>query len=141
MDFHRRLVDQIQSFLLSNVTPSISQRTISSPMVDMAPHLPPWKRKLIQDMINDIPLTTKEITYAAECTRQAVTKIRSNMKQLGGVRAPPKPACPQRSMTPLMLETLCNDLREHPYLYLMKWHPFSGRISMYMSHRAPSAEH
>lgn len=84
----------------------------------MAPNLPPWKRRLIQDMINDTPLTTKEIAYAAECTRQAVTQIRSNMKQLGGIQALPKPAGPQRSITPLMLETLCNHLREHPYLYL-----------------------
>lgn len=84
----------------------------------MAPNLPPWKRRLIQDMINDTPLTTKEIAYAAECTRQAVSKIHSDMKQLSGVRAPPKPAGQQRSITPLMLETLCNHLREHPYLYL-----------------------
>jgi transposase len=84
----------------------------------MAPNLPPWTRKLIQDMINDTSLTTNEIADEAKCTRQSVSSIRSKLKRLGEVEAPPKRVGPQRSITPLMLEYLCRHLREHPHLYL-----------------------
>lgn len=47
-----------------------------------------------------------------------MTKICSNVKQLGDVRALPKLAGPQWKPMPLMPETLCTHLREHPYLWL-----------------------
>jgi len=55
---------------------------------------------------------------SAECSRQSVYYIRSNLQQFNSARAPPVLAGRRRIITPLMLEALCDHLLEKPSLYL-----------------------
>ena len=84
----------------------------------MAPNLPSWKHELIRDMILSKSLTTSQMAYAAECSERSITTIRSNLKLFGHVRAPPNRAGRRPSITPLMLEALCDHLLKKPDLYL-----------------------
>jgi hypothetical protein len=69
-------------------------------------------------MILSKSLTTAQIADAAECSARSVTTIRSNLRQFGDTRAPSIRAGRPRSITPLMLEALCDHLLEKPGLYL-----------------------
>lgn len=84
----------------------------------MAPNLPASSREFIRDMILSKSLTTAEIADAAGCSPRSVTTIRSNLRQFGDTRAPPIRAGRPRSITPPMLEALCDHLQEKPDLYL-----------------------
>lgn len=83
----------------------------------MAPNLPPSKRQLICDMIES-NLKTSDIANAAECSKQSVRYIRSNLRMFGSPKAPPIPSGRPKSITLLILEALCHHLSEHPGLYL-----------------------
>lgn len=55
---------------------------------------------------------------AAECSEQTIKNIRRNLRLFGHVHAPPTRIGRRRSITPPMLEALCDYLLEKPGLYL-----------------------
>ncbi|KAJ5142504.1 uncharacterized protein N7515_001291 [Penicillium bovifimosum] len=55
---------------------------------------------------------------AAECSEQTIKNIRRNLRQFGHVHAPSTRIGRRRSITPPMLEALCDHLLEKPGLYL-----------------------
>lgn len=63
-------------------------------------------------------LPISQIADAAECSRQSVYYIRSNLQQFDSPKAPPIRSGRRRSITPPMLEALCDRLLEKPGLYL-----------------------
>lgn len=67
---------------------------------------------------SDEPLSISQIASAAECSRQSVYYIRSNLQHFDSARAPPIRAGRRRIITPSMLEALCDRLLEKPSLYL-----------------------
>lgn len=84
----------------------------------MAPNLAKSTLLLIHDMIASNELTTSQMAKAAGCSKRAIIRIRSNLRLFGSVKAPPmKPGRPQ-SITPIMLEALCDHLLDKPDLYL-----------------------
>jgi transposase len=85
----------------------------------MTPNLAESTRQLICDMINSgDPLTTSQIAKAADCSKQTVKNIRANIRLFGSARAPPNHVGRPQSITPPMLEALCNHLLKRPGLYL-----------------------
>lgn len=84
----------------------------------MAPNIPPWKRRLIQDMLNDLLLSINEIVDQAKCSRQTVSDIRSNIKRHGEIELLPKRRRLRRSIIHVMLDYLFSQLRERPHLFL-----------------------
>lgn len=86
--------------------------------VDMAPTLEPWQLELIRDMIQDSQsYTNAEIAKAAQCTPRSISTARSNLRCFGRARAPPNGIGRRRTITPPMLEALCERLFEMPDLY------------------------
>lgn len=69
-------------------------------------------------MISSGELTTSQIAEAAGCSKRAITRIRSNLRVFGSIKAPSIKAGRPRSITPNMLEALCDRLLEKPDLYL-----------------------
>jgi transposase len=55
---------------------------------------------------------------AAECSERSVKGIRSNIHYYGTIKAPPNSGGRPRSITPLMIDILCEHLLEKPGLYL-----------------------
>ncbi|KAJ5471949.1 hypothetical protein N7539_008518 [Penicillium diatomitis] len=55
---------------------------------------------------------------AAECSERTIKNIRKNLRLFGSVHAPPNRIGRRRSITPPMLEALCDHLFEKPGLYL-----------------------
>lgn len=84
----------------------------------MAPRLSPSKLQFIHDMILSQSLTTPQMADATDCSERTVKNIRRNLRQFGNVHAPPNRVGRRRSITPLMLEALCEHLLEKPGLYL-----------------------
>ena len=84
----------------------------------MAPKLETWRHNLIRDMIQDTqPYTNAQIAKAAHCTLRSVKTIRSNLKCFGCVITPVNGIGRRRTITPPMLEALCEHLLEKPDLY------------------------
>jgi len=82
----------------------------------MAPNL----SKLQHDVINImIPSNAKdaEIAEAAGCTTRSIRTIRSKIRVLGNPNAPRNSPGRKRSITPSMLNALCEHLLEKPGLY------------------------
>ncbi|KAJ5261106.1 hypothetical protein N7478_011701 [Penicillium angulare] len=74
----------------------------------MAPRLPQAKLEMIEDMVSSKSLTVSQMAKAAECTTIfAVSE-----------RAPPTRIGRRRSITPSMLEALCDHLLVEPGLYI-----------------------
>lgn len=84
----------------------------------MAPRLPLSKLHLIIDMIQSQSLTRPQMAEAVECSEQTIKNIRRNLRMFGYVYAPPTRIGRRRSITPPMLEALCDHLLERPGLYL-----------------------
>ncbi|KAJ6114185.1 hypothetical protein N7512_007630 [Penicillium capsulatum] len=84
----------------------------------MAPRLPPSKLHLICDMIDSQLLTTSRMAEEAECSKATIINIGRNLRQFGSVHAPPTRVGRKRTVTPLMIEALCDHLSEKPCLYL-----------------------
>ncbi|KAJ5733744.1 hypothetical protein N7493_002530 [Penicillium malachiteum] len=95
----------------------------------MALNLPSSTREFIRDMILSKSLTTSQIADAAGCSARSITTIRTNLRQFGDTRAPPIRAGRPRSITPPMLEALCDHLLEKPGLYLDEMALFLALIS------------
>lgn len=90
----------------------------------MAPNLAKSTLEFIHDMISSGELTTSQIAEAAGCSKRAITRIRSNLRLFGSIRAPSIKAGRPRSITPNMLEALCDHLLEKPDLYLYEMELF-----------------
>jgi hypothetical protein len=84
----------------------------------MAPRLPASKLHLIRDMIESQSLTTSEMAEEAECSKLTIINIRRNLRQFGNVHAPLTRIGRKRTITPWMIEALCDHLSEKPGLYL-----------------------
>ncbi|CEJ62928.1 Putative Transposase [Penicillium brasilianum] len=84
----------------------------------MAPRLPHAKLAMIQDMISSKSLTTSEMAKAAECSKRSIINISNNLRWFGNVKAPQTRVGRRRTVTPSMLEALCDHLLEKPGLYV-----------------------
>ena len=84
----------------------------------MAPRLSPSKLRFIHDMIESQSLTTLQIADAAECSDRTIKNIRRNLRLFGTVHAPLNRVGRRRTITPPMLDALCEHLLEKPGLYL-----------------------
>lgn len=87
----------------------------------MAPNLAKSTLEFIHDMISSGELTASQIAEAAGCSKRAITRIRSNMRLFGSIKAPSIKAGRPRSITPIMLEALCTVyLRSRLYTFI-RW--------------------
>lgn len=84
----------------------------------MAPRLPPSKLHFIRDMIQSQLLTTSRMAEEAECSERTIKNIPKNLRQFGSVHAPPNRISRRPTITPSMVEALCDHLLEKPGLYL-----------------------
>ena len=81
----------------------------------MAPHLAESQHIIIGDMIaSKSPFKAKQIANVAGCSRRAIHRRRSRRLP----KASPNPIGRPRSITPLILDTLCKYLLNDPRLYL-----------------------
>lgn len=92
-------------------------------------------------MIQNNTLTTSQIASAADCSRQSIIHIRSNLQAFGTVRAPRNGVGRPRSITPTMLEALCDHLKAKPTLYqdemaVFLWDEFGKRVTIQSISRA-----
>jgi transposase len=69
-------------------------------------------------MILDNSLKTYEMANVAECSERSIKAIRSNFRCFGSTKAPPNGGGRLRSISPLMLKSLCEYLLEKLDLYL-----------------------
>ncbi|KAJ5434405.1 hypothetical protein N7491_005000 [Penicillium cf. griseofulvum] len=91
----------------------------------MAPNLAPSEHELIYDMIHSGELSITKIAQAAGCNKSTISRISSNTKMFGSVKAPPNKGGRPRSITPVILEALCDHLIEKPALYLDEMDEFA----------------
>jgi transposase len=107
----------------------------------MAPNLAPSRHDLIHDMIVDEKLKTRQMADVAKCSERSIKAIRSNLHYFGTTKAPPNGGGRPRSITPHMLEALCEHLLEKPELYLedmvvFLWDEFDVLVSISSISRA-----
>jgi transposase len=92
-------------------------------------------------MIQSQSLTSSQIAYVANCSKQSIIRIRYNLQAFGNVRAPRNGAGRPRSITPPMLEALCEHLKEKPTLYqdemaVFLWDEFGKHVTIQSISRA-----
>jgi hypothetical protein len=104
---HKQHTSSPVNILLHHVGPS-----------NMAPRLPPSKLHLIRDMIVSQSLNTSQMAEETECSKVTTVNIRRNLRQFGDVHAPSTRIGRGRTITPLIIEALCDHLSEKPGLYL-----------------------
>ena len=95
----------------------------------MAPRLPLSKLEMIQHMILSKPLTASQMAKAAGCSKRSIINISNNLGRFGNVRAPPTRVGRRRTVTPPMIEALCDRLLEKPGLYVDEMAIFYGTSS------------
>jgi transposase len=84
----------------------------------MAPNLATSEHQLIQDMIFDGSLTNPQMAEVVGCNVRAIKAIRANLRFFGTTNAPHNGGGRRRSITPPMLDALCERLLEKPDLFL-----------------------
>lgn len=84
----------------------------------MAPNLAASKHELIYDMIDSGELSISQMAEAAGCNRSTILRISPNIRMFGTVKAPRNKDGRPGSITPVMLEALCDQLLEKPNMYL-----------------------
>ena len=85
----------------------------------MARNLNPWQRKMIVHMITSRNrLTTSQMAKLAKYSERSITNKRKNMRLFGSLNSPTIPPGPPSSITPVMLDALCDHLAEIPGLYI-----------------------
>jgi transposase len=85
----------------------------------MARNLNAWQRKMILHMISSKNrLTTSQMAKLAECSERSITNIRKKMRLFGSPNPPTIPPGQPPSVTPVMLDALCDRLAEIPGLYI-----------------------
>ena len=107
----------------------------------MAPRLLPSNLHLIRDMIESQSLTTTQMTEEAEWSKVTIINIRRNLRQFGGAHAPPTRISRKPTVTPLMIDALCDHFSEKPGLYLDEmavflWDEFRTMITISSTKRA-----
>lgn len=80
----------------------------------MAPNLAESRRELAQGMVESNDFTDAAIADAVGCTERSIRTMRANIRCFGTTRAPPNAVGRPRSVTPPMLDALCNKLLEDP---------------------------
>lgn len=88
--------------------------------MNMAPRLSPSKLQFIHDMMKSQSLTTTQMADAAECSDRTIKNIRRNLRLFGKVHSPSNHVDRRRTITPPVLDALCDYLLEKPGLYLDK---------------------
>ncbi|KAI9035568.1 uncharacterized protein KD926_003228 [Aspergillus affinis] len=84
----------------------------------MAPRLSLLQVEIARDMIlSKEPLTNAEIARVAQCNERSVTNICRNLKLFGTPRAPENRVGRRKSVTPHMLQVLCDHLHKNPESY------------------------
>lgn len=83
----------------------------------MAPRLAKSQVTLVTDMISSGLFTNPEIATAANCSARGVRRIRSNVRYYGFPQAPQNSGGRKRSITPGLLDALCEYLLDKPGLY------------------------
>lgn len=86
----------------------------------MAPRPPLSKLHLFRDMIESQPLTTSQMVEEAECSQATITNIRRSLRRFGSVYTAPTRIGQKRTMTPLLIEALCDHLSEKPSTYIRR---------------------
>ncbi|KAK8872328.1 hypothetical protein PGQ11_002842 [Apiospora arundinis] len=107
----------------------------------MAPRLAQSQIELVEAMVPDIALNDKQRAEAADCSTRAVRRVRANMRCFGSARAPPNGGGRPRSITPSMLNALCDRLIEKPCMYqdemvVFLWDEFEILVTTYSISRA-----
>lgn len=86
----------------------------------MAPNIVKSTLVLIRDMISSDELSISEIAAAIGCSERTITRIRSNLRLFSSIKASSIKARQPQSITPIILDTLCDYLLKKPDLYLHK---------------------
>ena len=86
-------------------------------------------------MVLNNELTVPQMAEAAGCNERMIRRLRSNMRQFGSVKAPPNKRGRPRTLTPVMIQALCDHLIEKPYLYLDEmvlfiWDEFQKKVTI-----------
>jgi transposase len=107
----------------------------------MAPHLAESQHAMIQDMATSKLFENGEIANTVGCSSRGVRRIKQNLHFYGKTKAPSNGVGRPRSVTPPMLDALCEHLLEKPGLYLdeMKlflWDEFEVFVSTFSIRRA-----
>lgn len=76
------------------------------------------KLHLICDMVESQSLATSQMAEEAECSKVTIINLRRNLRHFGSFHAPPTSGGRKRSVTPLIVDALCDHLSEEPALYL-----------------------
>ena len=110
----------------------------------MAPRLAESQLEMIEAMIHDKSLNDKQRAKNAGCSTRAIRRIRLNMNCFGSARAPPITSGRPRSITPSMLQALCDRLVEKPYMYqdemaVFLWDEFEIMVTTHSISRALSS--
>lgn len=82
----------------------------------MAPNLAESQHAQIRDMILANP-PAAEIANVVDCSERSVFAIKSNLRLYGSTKAPSNGVGRPRSITPLILDALCEYLLEKPGLF------------------------
>lgn len=69
-------------------------------------------------MIESQSLTSTQMAEEAKCSKVTIINIRRNLRQFGSVYATPTRIGRKPTVTPLMIDALCDHLSEKPGLYL-----------------------
>ena len=109
------------------------------------PRLPPSTREMTYGMIVSNELTASQMAKAADCHKRTIKRHRSNVRMFGSVTAPPNKSGRPRSLTPLMVQVLCDHLVEKPHLYLDEmvvflWDEFEVLVTTWSIRRALKRE-
>jgi transposase len=107
----------------------------------MAPNLAVSQHDLIRGMISAGTLTTAQMATVAGCSERSIKAIRSNLRHFNSTKAPPNGGGRLQSITPSMLEALCDHLIEKPGLYqaemaVFLWDEFDILVSSFSISRA-----
>jgi transposase len=107
----------------------------------MAPNLAESQHEVIRDMILSKSLTDPQKAEVAGCSARSIRGIRSNLHYFGTTRAPSNGVGRPRSVTPPMLDALCEHLLEKPDLYqdemtIFLWDEFEVLVTTFSIGRA-----
>lgn len=89
---------------------------------------------MIRHMILSNSLTSSQMAEAAEFSKRSIINISNNIGRFGNVRAPPTRVGRRRSITPPMIQALCDHLLEKPGLcvdemVIYLWDEFRVRVT------------
>ena len=92
-------------------------------------------------MSNSKQLKAKDIANVASCSTRAIYRIKKNLRRYGSTKAPLNSGGRPRSITPPMLDALCEHLRVKPELYLHEmvdwvWNNFQVDVTIFSIRRA-----